>query len=306
MSHSKLTQGAGSIKILTSGTPNGYKTSILAEELVTAYPGFKYDFEPISFKENEQKQEWFLHVNPNGRIPAAIVYPKEAGGAPHYLFESASIMLWLVDHEDTRHEFSFVDEYEKSEAMSWVFFMHGGLGPMQGYPMYALPPYLTPTKHTVLTLLRLSAPKANHFFRYAPEKIPYAINRYREETKRLYSVLEDRLAGKRENPATTDGGKTEGPERDYIVGSGKGKYSFVDINIFPWVRMHKWAGVESLDEFPNLSKWLNRIADRPAVKRGLDVPEKNSYNPDMSEKEQKQKAEDAKKWIHGGAAAEKK
>lgn len=115
---------------------------------------------------------------------------------------------------------------------------------------------------------------ANHFYRYAPEKIPYGINRYIAETKRLYSVLEDRLAGKRENPASADG-KTSGGEREYIVGKGKGKYSFVDINsmlswfcgsmrdsddvscvciVYPWVRMNAWAGVENFStEFPLLS-----------------------------------------------------
>ena len=133
MSHPKLVQGSAPFKLLTAGTPNGHKASILLEELVAAYPGFKYDFEGISFKDNEQKEEWFLSVNPNGRIPAAIVYPKEQGGAPYYVFESASITLWLAEHVDTRHEFSFTDDFEKSEALSWVFFMHGGLGPMQGY-----------------------------------------------------------------------------------------------------------------------------------------------------------------------------
>lgn len=133
MSHPKLAQGSAPFKLLTAGTPNGHKASILLEELVAAYPGFKYDFEGISFKDNEQKEEWFLSVNPNGRIPAAIVYPKEQGGAPHYVFESASITLWLAEHVDTRHEFSFTDDFEKSEALSFLFFMHGGLGPMQGY-----------------------------------------------------------------------------------------------------------------------------------------------------------------------------
>ncbi|KAJ9092714.1 hypothetical protein QFC19_008639 [Naganishia cerealis] len=254
MSAPKLAKGPADFKLLTAGTPNGYKASILLEELVAAYPGFTYDFEGISFKSNEQKEEWFLQVNPNGRIPAAIVYPKEQGGKEHYVFESASISLWLIDHIDTAHKLSFEDEYEKSEALSWLFFMHGGLGPMQGY---------------------------------------------REETKRLYSVLEDRLAGRREDPATSEDGKTHGREREYVVGKGKGKYSFVDVNIYPWVRTHAWAGVESLAEYPNLSKWLDRVAARPAVKRGLDIPEKNTYNPAMTEEEQTKKAEAAKQWIHG-------
>lgn len=99
------------------------------------------------------------------------------------------------------------------------------------YVLSLLPTLPPPDHHTNPFLHSLFILQANHFFRYAPEKIPYGINRYREETKRLYSVLEDRLAGKRENPATTDGGKHEAPEgREYVVGRGKGKYSFVDIN----------------------------------------------------------------------------
>ncbi|KAI5452908.1 Glutathione S-transferase 2 [Naganishia albida] len=269
-SHPKLQQGSAAFKLLTAGTPNGHKATILLEELKDAYPDFNYDFEGISFKDNEQKQEWFLQVNPNGRIPAAIQFNE--GGAPHYLFESASITLWLAEHVDKDNKFSFADPIEQSEALSWVFFNHGGVGPMQG--------------------------QANHFYRYAPEKIPYGINRYIAETKRLYSVLEDRLAGKRENPASADG-KTSGGEREYIVGKGKGKYSFVDINIYPWVRMNAWAGVENFStEFPLLSKWVDRIAARPAAQRGIDIPEKSQYNPNMSKEEQDKKAEEAKQWIH--------
>lgn len=127
-SNSKLQKGASAFKLLTAGTPNGHKASILLEELKDAYPGFSYDFEGISFKDNEQKEEWFLQVNPNGRIPAAIVYPEKEGGAPHYVFESASIVLWLAEHVDKENKFSFDDPYEHSEALSWVFFGHGGVG----------------------------------------------------------------------------------------------------------------------------------------------------------------------------------
>lgn len=127
-SHSKLQKGASSFKLLTAGTPNGHKASILLEELKDAYPNFSYDFEGISFKDNEQKEEWFLQVNPNGRIPAAIVFPEKEGGAPHYLFESASITLWLAEHVDKENKFSFEDPFEHSEALSWVFFGHGGVG----------------------------------------------------------------------------------------------------------------------------------------------------------------------------------
>lgn len=132
-SNPKLQKGASSFKLLTAGTPNGHKASILLEELKDAYPNFSYDFEGISFKENEQKEEWFLQVNPNGRIPAAIVYSENEGGAPHYLFESASITLWLAEHVDKENKFSFADPFEHSEALSWVFFGHGGVGQLQWY-----------------------------------------------------------------------------------------------------------------------------------------------------------------------------
>lgn len=125
-SHLKLQQGSAAFKLLTAGTPNGHKATILLEELKDAYPDFHYDFEGISFKDNEQKQEWFLQVNPNGRIPAAIQFNE--GGAPHYLFESASITLWLAEHVDKDNKFSFADPIEQSEALSWVFFNHGGVG----------------------------------------------------------------------------------------------------------------------------------------------------------------------------------
>jgi len=255
MSISEPSNGA-KLMLWTAGTPNGYKPSIFLEELKAVY-GIDYDFRGLKFSENEQKQEWFLKINPNGRIPALTDYNVSP---PHNVFESAAILLWLAERYDTKHEFSFEDPIKRSETLQWMFFAHGGVGPMQG--------------------------QANHFFRYAPEKIPYGIKRYIDETKRLYSVLEDRLSGRWEG----------GNKRDYLVGDGKGKYTIADINVFPWVRMWSWSGVDSLDQFPNLAAWIDRLAAREGVKKGLEVPQPTQTN--LSKEEQEKKAEEAKQWIH--------
>ncbi|KZP22351.1 glutathione S-transferase [Athelia psychrophila] len=239
------------LHLYTVGTPNGFKVSVLLEELVAAYPELAkgplaYDFTALSFAKNEQKSTAFLKINPNGRIPALV--DDNHGG--HNVFETASILIWLVENYDKENKFWFSDPLERSHALSWIFFAHGGVGPMQG--------------------------QANHFFRYAPEKIPYGIKRYQEETTRLYSVLEDGLKL----------GKGE-----WLVGD---KFSAVDINVFGWVRSHEWAGV-SIDEFPKLQAWLARIAARPATQAGLDIPTKQK--PKRTKEEEEAYAEEAKKWI---------
>lgn len=256
------------LKLLTAGTPNGHKCSILLEELKKAY-GLEYEFQGISFSKNEQKEEWFLKVNPNGRIPALT-------DGEHNVFESVAVNQYLIEKYDKDNKFWFDNLEERSEAYSWIAFGQGGTGPMQG--------------------------QANHFFRYAPEKIPYGINRYQKETERLYSVMEDRLAGRRENPTPKDGAEPQ--PRDWLVGKGKGKYSVVDINAFPWVRLHSWAGV-SVDKFPNLQSWLARNEARDAVKAGLDVPEPNSFDPNASQEELDAKAKEASKWIMKGQEEKK-
>ncbi|KAG8743659.1 glutathione S- transferase, nitrogen catabolite repression regulator [Ceratobasidium sp. 414] len=237
--------------LYTVGTPNGHKPSILLEELKDAYNGFSYDFQKISFQANEQKEPWFLKINPNGRIPALVDHSR----GDFKVFESAAILLYLAQHYDKENKFSYdpvkdTDLY--SEQLQWIFFTHGGIGPMQG--------------------------QASHFYRYAPEKIPYGINRYITETKRLYSVLNDRLA-----------------DREYLVGPGLGKYGLADINVFPWVRSCRWAGVDSLEAFPNVEAWLKRIAERPQVKKGLDIPE--PQGPPLTKEEEEKAAEEARKWI---------
>ncbi|GAK64142.1 glutathione S-transferase C-terminal-like protein [Moesziomyces antarcticus] len=153
--------------LYTAGTPNGQKVSNFTEELKRAYPSFEVEYQAISLGKNEQKEDWFLAINPNGRIPAL----KDPNRGDFCVFETAAIILYLEKHYDSDHIFSWSDDGDgvdkRSEAIQWLFFVHGGIGPMQG--------------------------QANHFVRYAPEDIPYGKNRYVTETKRLYQVLDRRL-----------------------------------------------------------------------------------------------------------------
>jgi len=258
-SHSKFANdGEPKLHLLTKGTPNGLKVHALLEELREAYPQnakLAYDFVDIQFDKKEQKSPEFLEVNPNGRIPALVDdnVKDPATGKGHNVFESASILIWLVENYDTENKFWFKDPILRSKAISWIFFGHGGVGPMQG--------------------------QANHFFRYAPEKIPYGIKRYQEETRRLFDVVEDGLkAGKGE----------------YLVGD---KYSIVDISIFSWIRSHSWAGIPDVNEksLPLLTAWLDRIEKRPGTDRALGVPERMKKN--LTPEEQEEKAKEAAKWI---------
>lgn len=234
----KMSAPQTKLDLYTSGTPNGQKSSIILDEL-----GLQYTTHAISLSKNEQKESWYLEtINPNGRIPALV---DNTPIRPIRIFESGALMLYLTERYDKENKISF--EYgseEYWEAMSWHVWMQSGLGPMQG--------------------------QANHFYRYAPEKIQYGIDRYQTETKRLYQVLEDRL-GRQEK---------EGLGL-WIVG---GKYSFVDLNCFCWVNWAEWAGI-SLQPFPKLQKWLGVINEREAVKRGLDVPEKFELKEKLKTKE---------------------
>ncbi|KAI0647744.1 glutathione S-transferase C-terminal-like protein [Trametes meyenii] len=149
----------------TAGTPNGHKVSILLEELKGHY-GITYDTHAIDISKGTQKEPWFLALNPNGRIP--VLVDRNRGGFA--VFETAAILLYLERHYDTQGKFAFDPQThpdEHSEMLQWIFFTHGGIGPMQG--------------------------QANHFVRFAPEDIPYAKKRYLDETKRLYGVLNMRL-----------------------------------------------------------------------------------------------------------------
>jgi len=213
--------------LYTAGTPNGRKVSVFLEELKAAY-GLDYDVYKISLSQNVQKEPWYIKMNPNGRIP--VLVDRARGGFT--VFESAAILLYLEQHYDKEKTFAFdpvrqPDEY--SEMLQWIFWAHGGLGPMQG--------------------------QANHFHSFAPVEIPYAQKRYMDETERLYGVMEIRLA-----------------ERDHLVGLGKGVYTIADINAQPWIAGHQFAGIDTLDKWPNLKRWFERVSDRPGVKAGFTVP----------------------------------
>ncbi|KAJ3357422.1 hypothetical protein HDU83_007353 [Entophlyctis luteolus] len=243
-----------SFTLYTVGTPNGHKASIALEELKARY-GVDYKVYPISFAKNEQKEPWFLKINPNGRIPAIIDHKRN----DFAVFESGAILLYLAEHYDPDNILLSADANKKSEAIQWLMWQMGGLGPMQG--------------------------QANHFNRYAPEKIPYAIERYQNETARLYGVMENHLS---------DG-------REYLAGD----YSIADIACFSWVASHEWATNKDLSQFPNLDAWLHRLSKRETVVAGMDVPTKNEliandFKMKLSEEEKERRAKEAREWILKG------
>ncbi|KAF9462577.1 glutathione S-transferase [Collybia nuda] len=218
-----------SLSYLPLPTPNGQQVSVLLEELRAIYPqaNISYDVEKINISLNTQKEPWFLKMNPNGRIPVLIDRSRDNFA----VFETAAILLYLAQHYDPEYKFWFnpsTNPNEYSEMLQWIFFGHGGVGPMQG--------------------------QSTHFHHAAPEVIPYARKRYFDETKRLYGVLDIRLAN-----------------RDYLAGEGRGKYSLADIKAFPWVKIHTYAGIEALDEWPSVKAWLERCVARDGVQAGLKV-----------------------------------
>lgn len=205
--------------------------------------------------ENQQKEPWFLAHNPNGRIPALT--DTFADGEPIRLFESGSIMQYLVSRYDKDYKISYPPGSRQFYEMNnWLFFQNAGVGPMQG--------------------------QANHFKRYAPEKIEYGVNRYVNETRRLYGVLNEHLRS------------TGSP---FLVGD---KCTIADLAHWPWVTGAGWAGVD-LDEFPELKKWDERIEKREAVQKGKDVPEPHRIKEIL--KDAKATEELAKKsgaWVQQG------
>jgi len=249
--------------VYTAGTPNGQKVTTFTEELKEAYPDFQVEYKAIALAKNEQKEEWFLKINPNGRIPA-LVDPNRDNFA---VFETSAILLYLEKHYDPKHIFSWPSTNPKaddlrSEALQWMFFGHGGVGPMQG--------------------------QANHFVRYAPEEIPYAIKRYKTETKRLYSVLGDRLK-----------------DREWLVGD---KYTIADASLWPWVFYARIADIEDEAVPAQVKAWVKRNYDRVASQRGLHIPEHNAtvdkiVDPDYWAKygeENKKRNNEGASWILKG------
>ncbi|AKX50216.1 glutathione S-transferase [Thiopseudomonas alkaliphila] len=200
------------IDLYTAATPNGHKVSIALEEMQ-----LPYELHVLSFDKKEQKAPEFLAINPNGRIPAII----DRDNDNFAVFKSGAILWYLAEKTG---QLLPQEPKQRSQVMQWLMFQMSGVGPMQG--------------------------QANVFYRYFPEKIPAAIDRYQKETRRLYEVLNTRLA-----------------EVEYLAGT----YSIADIATYPWVALYDWAGV-SIEGLPHLARWLQQITERPAVQKGLELP----------------------------------
>lgn len=193
-------------------TPNGWKISILLEEL-----GLPYTLHLVDIGAGDQFKEDFLKISPNNKMPA-IVDPEGPDGAPISVFESAAIMKYLAQKFD---KFYPSDVRAQMEVDQWLFWQMGGFGPMLG--------------------------QNHHFNKYAPEKLPYAMKRYIDETHRLYGVLNKRLA-----------------DREYVAGD----YSIADMAIYGWATL--WEGQDmDIEEFPNVKAWLTRLGARDAVQKGM-------------------------------------
>ena len=203
------------IELHTWTTPNGRKVSVMLEEC-----GLPYTAHKVNIGQNEQFKPEFLAISPNNRIPA-IVDPEGPDGKPIHLFESGAILVYLAGKTG---KFLPTSTKGKYEALQWLMWQMGGVGPMFG--------------------------QAHHFLRAAPEQVPYGIKRYTDEAKRLYGVLDRRLA-----------------EAAYMAG----EYSIADIATYPWIARHEWHKVD-LAEFPNVKRWYDTIGRRPAVARGMAVP----------------------------------
>lgn len=213
------------IDLYTAATPNGHKVSIALEEL-----GLPYSLRVLDLSANEQKEPWFLAINPNGRIPA-IVDHEEGDFA---VFESGAILIYLAEKTGRLMP---QDAKGRSRVLQWLMFQMGGIGPMMG--------------------------QANVFYRYFPEKIQPAIDRYQGEVRRLFRVLDGHLA-----------------KNEYLAGD----YSIADIANWAWVRTHNWSGV-AIDDLPNLTRWRDQIRARPAVQRGIEMPP-SSFDRDGDSEEQ--------------------
>ena len=220
-------------------TPNGHKITIFLEE-----SGLPYTIAPVKICAGEQFKPEFLAISPNNRIPAIIDRDPQGGGAPIPVFESGAILLYLAEKTG---RFIPSDLRGRVEALQWLFWQMSGLGPMAG--------------------------QNHHFSRYAPEKIPYAIDRYVKETNRLYGVLNKRLA-----------------DRPFLAGD----YSIAYMAAYPWIVPHERQG-QNLDDFPNLRRWFKEIEARPAVIRAYERAKEINTEPTMSE--------EAKKVLFGQTAA---
>ena len=196
--------------------------------------GKDYTWQPINIMKNTQKEPWFTAVGPNGRIPAIVDHDR----GDFAVFEGLAILSYLTKHYDPDHKLSFpYDSDDHSVAEQWMAWQHGGLGPMQG--------------------------QANHFLRFAKDRIPYATQRYVGETERLYGVLEARLAS-----------------RDFLAGPGRGRFSIADIASLGWANVAYFSGVDLSQQFPNVQAWFERCWARPGVQRGFAIPSPSRISND--------------------------
>jgi GSH-dependent disulfide-bond oxidoreductase len=195
-------------------TPNGYKVTVMLEEL-----GLKYNLIPVNIGRGEQFKPEFLKISPNNRMPA-IIDPEGPGGKPFAIFESGAILMYLAEKYG---KLMPAETRRKYEVVEWLMFQMASVGPMLG--------------------------QAHHFRLYAPEKLQYAIDRYTNEARRIYHVIDKRLS-----------------EVAYLAG----EYSIADIAVYPWLVPHSMQG-QNLDDTPNLKRWYEEIRSRPAVQRGFAV-----------------------------------
>jgi len=209
------------IDLYTAPTPNGRKISIALEEMELPYRAIL-----VNLVAGEQKKPEFLAINPNGRIPAIV----DRDADDFAVFESGAILLWLAEKSG---RFLPAEAKPRSVALQWLFFQVGGVGPMQG--------------------------QANVFYRYAEQKIPFAIERYQREVRRLFEVYDRRLA-----------------EEEFLAGD----YSIADMATWPWIITHDWSGVP-VEGLGHLQRWLGAVGQRPAVSRGMDVPVPFNPRPDV-------------------------
>ena len=212
------------IKLFTAPTPNGHKVSCTLEAL-----NLDYQAHLVNLSEGEQKKPDFLKISPNGRIPAIIDTSNNLS-----IFESGAIMIYLADKAN---KLISQDPIKRSKVTEWLMFQMGGVGPMMG--------------------------QANVFFRYFPEKIQPAIDRYQNESRRLFEVLNNHLQ-----------------ENEWLAG----EYSIADIANWCWVRTHKWSGV-SIDGLENLDRWKNSMYDQPGMLKGIKVPVEIDMEKNLKDKD---------------------
>ena len=198
-------------------TPNGHKITIFLEEA-----GLPYNLKPVNIGKGEQFDPAFLRISPNNRIPAMVDHAPPGGGDAVSIFESGAMLVYLAEKSGRFMDQSLRGRYE---CLQWLFWQMGGLGPMAG--------------------------QNHHFVHYAPEKLPYAIDRYVKETGRLYAVMNRRLA-----------------DREYLTG----EYSIADMAAYPWVQPERQQ--QDMTHFPHLARWRDAIALRPAVVRAYEIAQK--------------------------------